>query len=65
MKFIETKISDVIIIGPTVFGDARGYFLESCNQKKFEEGIDKTVKWYSDNEDWLNNILTGKYNQYN
>ena len=34
MKFIETKISDLIIIEPTVFGDARGYFLESYNQKK-------------------------------
>ncbi len=43
MKFIETKILDVIIIEPTVFGDARGYFLESYNQKKFEEVIGKTL----------------------
>ena len=41
MKFIETKISDVIIIEPTVFGDDRGYFLESYNQKKFEEVVGK------------------------
>ena len=49
MKFIETKISDVIIIEPTVFGDARGYFLESYNQNKFEEVVGKT-SFVQDNE---------------
>jgi len=49
MKFIETKISDLIIIEPTVFGDARGYFLESYNQKKFEEIVGKTP-FVQDNE---------------
>ena len=49
MKFIETKISDLIIIEPTVFGDARGYFLESYNQKKFEEVVGKT-SFVQDNE---------------
>ena len=49
MKFIETKISNVIIIEPTVFGDTRGYFLESYNQKKFEEVIGK-ISFVQDNE---------------
>ena len=49
MKFIETKISDLIIIEPTVFGDARGYFLESYSQKKFEEIVGKT-SFVQDNE---------------
>ena len=49
MKFIETKISDVIIIEPTVFGDVRGYFLESYNQKKFEEVVGK-ISFVQDNE---------------
>ena len=49
MKFIETKISDLIIIEPTVFRDARGYFLESYNQKKFEEVVGKT-SFVQDNE---------------
>ena len=49
MKFIETKISDVIIIEPTVFGDNRGYFLESYNQKKFEEFVGK-ISFVQDNE---------------
>ena len=49
MKFIETKISDLIIIEPTVFGDTRGYFLESYNKKKFEEVVGKT-SFIQDNE---------------
>ena len=49
MKFIETKISDVIIIEPSVFGDARGYFLESYNQNKFEEFIGN-ISFVQDNE---------------
>jgi dTDP-4-dehydrorhamnose 3,5-epimerase len=49
MKLIETKISDLIIIEPTVFGDARGYFLESYNQKKFEEVVGK-ISFVQDNE---------------
>jgi dTDP-glucose 4,6-dehydratase len=28
---------------------------------QFEEGIDKTVKWYLENQEWLNNIKTGDY----
>ena len=49
MKFAETKILDLIIIEPTVFGDARGYFLESYNKEKFEEVIGKTP-FVQDNE---------------
>ena len=30
----------------------------------FEEGLEKTVDWYLQNEEWLNNILTGKYEKY-
>ena len=37
MKFIKTEIPDVYIIEPSVFGDDRGYFLESFNLEKFEE----------------------------
>lgn len=49
MKFIETDIEDVTIIEPSVFGDSRGYFLESYNQKKFEEVIGK-ISFVQDNE---------------
>ena len=36
-KFIETKIKDVYIIEPTVFGDNRGYFLETYKKTEFED----------------------------
>ena len=31
---------------------------------QFEEGIVKTVKWYLDNRDWLQNVTTGEYQRY-
>jgi dTDP-glucose 4,6-dehydratase len=31
---------------------------------QFEEGIDKTVNWYLDNEDWLQNVTSGEYEKY-
>lgn len=31
---------------------------------QFEEGIEKTVDWYLANEEWLNNILSGDYENY-
>ncbi|PSW11213.1 dTDP-4-dehydrorhamnose 3,5-epimerase [Photobacterium rosenbergii] len=37
MKVIDTNIPDVKIIEPTVFGDERGFFMETWQQKKFEE----------------------------
>ena len=37
MKFLSTPIQDVILIEPQVFGDARGFFLESWQEKKFAE----------------------------
>ena len=49
MKFIKTKIEGLTIIEPTVFGDERGYFLESYNEKEFEKAIGK-VSFVQDNE---------------
>ncbi|MGS0724741.1 dTDP-4-dehydrorhamnose 3,5-epimerase [Shewanella sp. 0m-11] len=37
MKVINTRIPDVKILEPSVFGDERGFFMETWNQKKFEE----------------------------
>jgi dTDP-4-dehydrorhamnose 3,5-epimerase len=49
MKVTSTKIPDVLIIEPTVFGDERGFFLESFNQKKFEEAIGRSAQFVQDN----------------
>ena len=39
MKIIDTKIPDVKIIEPDVFGDERGFFMETWNQKEFEDKV--------------------------
>lgn len=37
MKATETKLKGVYILEPQVFGDARGWFMESWSQQKLEE----------------------------
>jgi dTDP-4-dehydrorhamnose 3,5-epimerase len=49
MKFTKTSIVGLVIIEPRVFGDERGYFLESYNEKEFEQAICK-VSFVQDNE---------------
>ncbi len=39
MLIIDTKIPDVKIIEPKVFGDERGFFMETWNQREFEEKV--------------------------
>lgn len=39
MKFIQTRIPDVVIVEPTVFGDERGWFMETFNEPRFHEGL--------------------------
>ena len=31
---------------------------------QFEEGLSKTIKWYLDNEEWMNNVTSGDYLKY-
>ncbi|MFC1844492.1 dTDP-4-dehydrorhamnose 3,5-epimerase [Thermodesulfobacteriota bacterium] len=38
MKFIKTEIPDVIIVEPDVFGDHRGFFMETWHAEKFANG---------------------------
>jgi len=49
MKVIQTEIPDVLIIEPKVFGDARGFFYESFNQRAFEDAVGSTVDFVQDN----------------
>ena len=49
MKFHNTPISDVILIEPQVFGDNRGFFMETWQEPKFKSaGID--VRFVQDNQ---------------
>ena len=48
-NFIKTSIEGVMVIEPTVFGDHRGYFMETYNQAEFQAaGLDLT--FVQDNE---------------
>ena len=49
MKIIDTKIPELKIIEPAVFGDERGFFFESFNQVKFESAVGYAVNFVQDN----------------
>lgn len=49
MNVIDTEIPDVKIIEPKVFGDERGFFFESFNQKIFEAAVGRKVEFVQDN----------------
>lgn len=50
MEVVNTAIEGVYIIEPRVFGDARGYFFESFNEREFAGKIGKSVRFVQDNE---------------
>jgi len=49
MKVTPTAIPDVLIIEPKVFGDERGFFFESFNQKAFNEATGTNHQFVQDN----------------
>ncbi|MFM4797856.1 dTDP-4-dehydrorhamnose 3,5-epimerase [Aeromonas caviae] len=49
MNVIKTAIPDVLIFEPKVFGDERGFFFESFNNKLFEEAVGYPVSFVQDN----------------
>ncbi len=63
MKKIETSLSGVLLIEPRVFGDDRGFFLESYNERTFAElGIRE--KFVQDNHSFSSrNVLRGLHYQ--
>lgn len=65
MKFIDTAIPDVKIIEPTVFGDERGFFMETFRQSLFEENC-STRPFVQDNHSKSRQgILRGLHYQIN
>lgn len=64
MEMIETGIPDVKLIAPKVFGDARGFFLESFHQVRFEDLIGEKVHFVQDNHSRsAKNVLRGLHYQ--
>ena len=49
MKVIATSIADVFIIEPKMFGDARGFFFESFNQRDFNAATGTNFSFVQDN----------------
>ena len=49
MKVTPTAIADVLVIEPKVFGDARGFFYESFNQKAFNDATGLNLNFVQDN----------------
>ena len=49
MKITSTAIPEVLILEPRVFGDERGFFMESFNKKVFDEAVGRPVDFVQDN----------------
>ena len=49
MKFTRLAIPDIVLFEPQVFGDDRGFFFESFNQKVFEQATGLSPTFVQDN----------------
>ena len=64
MKVTPLAIPDVLLLEPQVFGDSRGFFFESFNQKKFEQAVGHPVDFVQDNHSRsARNVLRGLHYQ--
>lgn len=49
MRFTPTDLPEVLIVEPQVHGDARGFFMESFNQRAFDAALGRHVEFVQDN----------------
>ncbi|WP_273275455.1 dTDP-4-dehydrorhamnose 3,5-epimerase [Maribacter polysiphoniae] len=64
MIFKETKLEGCFVIEPQVFTDERGYFMETFNSERFNDGIGKTVSFVQDNQSFSQKgVLRGLHYQ--
>ena len=49
MNVIPTELPEVLILEPKVFGDERGFFMESFSQRRFDEAVGRHVEFVQDN----------------
>ena len=60
-----TRLPEVLVIEPKVFGDDRGFFLESWNQRVFDEAVGQAVTFVQDNHSRsARGVLRGMHYQY-
>ncbi len=64
MQVIQTEISDVLMIEPRIFGDERGFFYESYNEKVFTQETGLQLHFVQDNHSRSQkNVLRGLHYQ--
>ena len=64
MTFTETKLKGCFILEPKIIEDERGYFMESFNEKIFQEGIGQKVTFVQDNQSFsTRGVLRGLHYQ--
>lgn len=64
MKIVSTRIPDVKLIEPAVYGDDRGFFFESFNQRIFNEAVGDDYSFVQDNHSRSKkNVLRGLHYQ--
>jgi dTDP-4-dehydrorhamnose 3,5-epimerase len=64
MRVTPTALSEVLLVEPTVHGDARGFFLESYNERRFNEAVGREVRFVQDNHSRSSkNVLRGLHYQ--
>ncbi|WP_313462043.1 dTDP-4-dehydrorhamnose 3,5-epimerase [Pseudomonas nitroreducens] len=64
MKATPMAIPDVVLFEPRVFGDERGFFFESFNQKVFDEVVGRPVTFVQDNHSRsIKGVLRGLHYQ--
>jgi dTDP-4-dehydrorhamnose 3,5-epimerase len=64
MQVVDTEIADIKIIEPRVFGDARGFFFESFNEKRFADVTGVTDRFVQDNHSMsVRGVLRGLHYQ--
>jgi dTDP-4-dehydrorhamnose 3,5-epimerase len=64
MNYKHLAIPDVILFEPKVFGDERGFFMESFNQNIFENAVGSAITFVQDNHSKsMKNVLRGLHYQ--
>ncbi len=64
MNFIETNLKGCFIIEPKIIHDERGYFMESFNERTFQNGIGSNIHFVQDNQSYsTKGVLRGLHYQ--
>ncbi|MBN8565943.1 MAG: dTDP-4-dehydrorhamnose 3,5-epimerase [Flavobacteriales bacterium] len=64
MKFTETKLKGCFVLEPKIIQDERGYFMESFNERTFQDAIGQNVRFVQDNQSFsTKGVLRGLHYQ--